>query len=96
MNRVKLNYSVDIILTVLFLIVAVTGFVMYFAIPSGVPRGRYQEYIGITKATWTLIHNRSAIMMTLFTAIHLLLHKRWICCTTKNIIKKQERECTND
>jgi hypothetical protein len=58
MNRMKLNYSVDVILTVLFLIIAVTGFVMLFVIPSGVPRGRYQEYLGITKATWTLIHNR--------------------------------------
>ncbi|MGD9779042.1 DUF4405 domain-containing protein [Methanomethylovorans sp.] len=96
MNRMKLNYSVDVILTLLFLIVAVTGFVMLFVMPSGVPRGRYQEYMGITKATWTLLHNRSAIMMTVFAAIHLVLHKRWIICTTKNIFKKQENECSND
>lgn len=96
MNRMKLNYSVDVILTLLFLIVAVTGFVMLFVIPSGVPRGRYQEYMGITKATWTLFHNRSAIMMTFFAAIHLVLHKRWIICATKNIFKKQENKCSND
>lgn len=96
MNRMKLNYSIDIILTVLFLIIAITGFVMLFAIPSGVPRGRYQEYLGITKATWTLIHNRSAIMMTVFTGIHLVLHKHWIYCATKSIFKKQDSECTID
>lgn len=69
---------------------------MFFLIPSGVPRGRYQEYLGITKATWTLIHNRSAIMMTVFIGIHFVLHKRWICCTTRNILKKQDNECPVD
>ncbi|OPY22719.1 MAG: hypothetical protein A4E23_00688 [Methanomethylovorans sp. PtaU1.Bin073] len=96
MNRMKLNYSVDVILTVLFLIIAVTGFVMLFVIPSGVPRGRYQEYLGITKATWTLIHNRSAIMMTVFTGIHLALHKGWIYCATKSIFNKHDNECSVD
>jgi hypothetical protein len=90
MNRMKLNYSIDAILTILFLLVAVTGFVMYLVIPSGVPKGRYQEYMGMTKATWTLIHNRSAIMMTFFSGIHLILHQKWICCATKNIFKKEE------
>ncbi|WP_340818798.1 DUF4405 domain-containing protein [Methanolobus sp. WCC4] len=94
MNRMKLNYYIDLVLTVLFLIVAITGFVMYLVIPSGVPKGRYQEYLGITKATWTLIHNRSAILMTLFAGIHLALHRKWICCTTKNIVgKEKDDEC---
>lgn len=94
MNRIKLNYSVDLILTVLFIVVAVTGFVMYLVIPSGVQHGRYQEYMGITKATWTLIHNRSAILMTLFTGIHLALHRKWIRCATKIIFTgKDKNEC---
>lgn len=84
------NYSVDLILTVLFTIVVITGFVMYPMIPSAVPKGRFQEYMGITKATWTLIHNISAILMTLLTGIHLVLHKRWICCATKSMIRKEK------
>jgi hypothetical protein len=58
MNRTKVSYSVDVILNILFLVVAVTGFVMFLVIPSGVPKGQYQEYLGITKATWTLIHKQ--------------------------------------
>ncbi len=92
MNRTKLNYLIDAILTILFMIAAVTGFVMYLMIPSGVPKGRYQEYLGITKAMWTLIHTRSAIMMTFFTGIHLILHQKWICCTTKNLFKNEEED----
>ncbi|SFM17407.1 DUF4405 domain-containing protein [Methanolobus profundi] len=94
MNRTKLNYSIDLVLIILFLIVAITGAVMYFMMPSGVPRGRYQEYIGITKATWTLIHNRSAFLMILFTGIHLALHKKWMCCVTKNVLRKEDTDCT--
>jgi cytochrome b subunit of formate dehydrogenase len=90
MNRSKLNYYVDIALTVLFIIVAITGFVLYLGIPSGVRQGRYQEFIGITKATWTLIHNRSSILLTLFTALHFVLHKKWMCCMTRNLFKREE------
>ncbi|ETA67123.1 MAG: hypothetical protein PWQ51_2036 [Methanolobus sp.] len=90
MNRPKMNYYIDILLTVLFIIVAITGFVLYLAIPSGVQRGRYQEFIGITKATWTLVHNKSAILLTLLTGFHFVLHKRWMCCMTKNLFKNDE------
>ncbi|WP_406659617.1 DUF4405 domain-containing protein [Methanolobus sp. ZRKC3] len=92
MNRAKLNYLLDLLLTMLFIIVAFTGFFMYVAIPGGVPRGRYQEYMGISKATWTLIHNRSSIMFTIGIALHVILHKRWISCITATLLNKRENE----
>ncbi|MBP1908794.1 DUF4405 domain-containing protein [Methanolobus bombayensis] len=92
MNKSEVNYYTDIVLTILFIAVAITGFILYLAIPSGVQRGRYQEFIGITKATWTLIHNRTSILLTLFTGLHLLLHKKWIFCMTKNMFKKSEQK----
>jgi cytochrome b subunit of formate dehydrogenase len=94
MNRSELNYYVDILLTILFIIVAITGFVLYLAIPDGVQRGRYQEFIGITKATWTLIHNKSSILFTLFTALHFILHKNWMCCMTGNLFKRKGEQKT--
>nr|WP_321498900.1 DUF4405 domain-containing protein [uncultured Methanolobus sp.] len=95
MNRTKMNYYIDIILTILFIVVAITGFVLYLAIPTGVRQGRYQEFIGITKATWTLAHNKSAILLTLLTGLHFVLHQRWMCCMTRNLFKKDgEQENT--
>jgi cytochrome b subunit of formate dehydrogenase len=91
MNRSKMNYYIDITLTILFIVVAITGFVLYLVIPSGVRQGRYQEFIGITKATWTIIHNKSAILLTLFTGFHFVLHKKWMCCMTKNIFRKEDQ-----
>ena len=90
LNRTKLNYIVDFCLTILFLIVAFTGFFMYFFIPSGIPRGMYVVYMGLTKATWTWIHNKSAILMTVAIAIHLILHWRWVVCTTRNFFRREK------
>lgn len=88
LNRTKLNYIVDLILTALFFFAAGTGLIMYFLIPSGVPRGKYLVYMGLTKATWVWIHSRAGVLMTIIVAIHLILHWRWVVCTTRNFFKR--------
>lgn len=79
-------------LMILFLVVAFAGFFMYFFIPSGVPHGRYVVYLSLTKATWTWIHNKSAILMTLLLIPHLALHRKWIICTTVNFFRKEKKK----
>ncbi|WP_135612338.1 DUF4405 domain-containing protein [Methanococcoides sp. AM1] len=95
MNRTRTNYIVDTILLLLFIIVAFTGFFMYLVIPEGIPQGRYQVYMGLTKTTWTMIHNRSSILLTVFIAIHFILHWKWISCIKANLFRKSKRgdEC---
>lgn len=88
MNKTKINYAVDVILTFLFIIVAVIGFFMYLVIPEGVTQGRYQVYMGLSKATWIMIHNRTSILLTVFVLIHFILHLKWIKCITANIFSK--------
>jgi hypothetical protein len=80
---------VDLVLTTLFFGVAGTGFFMYFFIPSGVQRGRYLVYMGLTKATWVWIHSRAGILMSVLVIIHLILHWKWIVSTTRNIFRKE-------
>lgn len=92
MNRTRKNYLIDVMLTLLFFVVALTGLFMYLFIPEGVPRGRYQEYLGLSKATWVLIHNRASIMMTALVGAHLFLHKGWIACATRNMFSKRNSE----
>ncbi|MBN2110194.1 MAG: DUF4405 domain-containing protein [Methanosarcinaceae archaeon] len=88
MNRTKANYLTDIVLTLLFIVVTITGLVMYLVIPEGVPHGRFQEYLGLSKASWILIHNRSAVLMTVLVGVHLILHKKWIVCITKDVVSR--------
>ncbi len=81
----------DLILFLLFIIVAFTGFFMYLVIPEGIPQGRYQVYMGLTKATWTIIHNRSSILLTVFVAVHFILHWKWITCIKRNLFGKGKK-----
>jgi hypothetical protein len=63
LNRAKTNYLIDLFLTMVFFVVAGTGLFMYFFIPSGIPRGRYVVYMGLTKGTWIWIHSRAGIVI---------------------------------
>jgi hypothetical protein len=88
LSRTKTNYLIDIILAVLFFSVVITGLFMYFFIPSGIPRGGYILYLGLTKTTWIWIHSRAGILMATLTIIHLILHWKWIVYTTRSFFGK--------
>lgn len=47
--------------------------------------GPYQAYLGLKKRTWTLIHTRISIILTIAVLIHTLLHYKWLSCTTRNL-----------
>ncbi len=89
MNRNKLNFLVDFFAFISFLIVAKTGLIIFFFLPEGVRQGRYQEFLGITKSTYALLHDLSGIVMIVLVLIHLVLHWRWIVCNVKNLFKKE-------
>lgn len=89
-NRLKTNYLIDLILTTLFFVVVGTGLFMYFFIPSGIPRGRYVVYMGLTKASWIWIHSKAGILIVIFIVVHLILHSQWIIHTTKSFFRKRK------
>jgi hypothetical protein len=87
-NRIKTNYLIDLILTILLFLVAGTGLFMYFFIPSGIPGGRYVVYMGLTKGTWLWIHNKAGILMMVLVVAHLILHWEWIVHNTRSFFRK--------
>lgn len=89
MNRNKLNFWIDFLAFIAFLLVAKTGLIIFFFLPEGVRQGRYQEFFGITKSTYSTIHDWAGIVMIVLVVIHLILHWRWIACSLKNFFKKQ-------
>jgi hypothetical protein len=90
-SRLKTNYLIDLILSTLFFVVAGTGLLMYFLIPSGIPRGRYVVYMGLTKATWLWIHSRAGILIVVLIVVHIILHSQWIIRTTKSFFRKGKK-----
>lgn len=88
MNKTKINFFVDFLAFVSFLIVALTGLIIFFFLPSGVKGGRYLEFLGITKYTYVQIHNYFGIFMIILVFIHLILHWNWIKSVTLSFFKK--------
>ncbi|WP_332882055.1 DUF4405 domain-containing protein [Methanosarcina horonobensis] len=81
---------VDLVLTTLFFWSCRHRFLhVFFFIPSGVQRGRYLVYMGLTKATWIWIHSRAGILMSVLVIVHLILHWKWIVSTTRNFFRKE-------
>jgi predicted ferric reductase len=89
MDKNKLNFVVDFLALISFLVVAKTGLIILFFLPDGVRQGRYQEFFGITKSTYSDIHNWAGVILIILVIIHVILHWQWIVCSIKNLFKKE-------
>ena len=89
MGKSKINYFVDLLMLISFIINAITGLIIFFFLTLGVRKGGYQEFLGIIKQNWVDVHNWSGFLLIIFVAIHLILHWNWIVCMTKSLIQKK-------
>jgi predicted ferric reductase len=89
MSKNKLNFLVDFLALLSFLVTAKTGLIIFFFLPDGVRQGRYQEFFGIAKSTYSAIHDWAGIILIILVVIHLILHWQWIVCSIKNLFKKE-------
>ncbi|MEK6816970.1 MAG: DUF4405 domain-containing protein [Nanoarchaeota archaeon] len=86
MDRTRLLYIVDMLLALSFLSVALTGIAKWPGLWYGL--GLSLPIIQLSK-----VHEWSGMAMMVMVFVHLALHRRWIVCTTKNIFRKDKREC---
>jgi cytochrome b subunit of formate dehydrogenase len=91
MDKTKINYIIDAFLAISFVITAITGILIFFFMPGGVPQGRFQELMGVSKAVWSAMHNWAGIIMMLLSLVHVILHWRWIVSMTTSLFKKAEK-----
>ncbi len=89
MNKVRINYVVDVFLIVSFVITAFTSVIIFLFLPSGVKQGGYQEFLGLTKSIWSGIHNYTGLIMIVLSLVHLILHWNWVIAMTKKIFKRK-------
>ena len=88
MGKSKINYLIDLLMLISFVINSITGLIIFFFLPTGVKRGSYQVFLGIIKQNWVDVHNWSGLLLILLVAIHLILHWKWIVSMTKSLIRK--------
>jgi hypothetical protein len=65
---------------------AISGFILWFALPSGGGRGRLElTSLGLTRHTWVDIHDWAAIALTVLVIVHFILHWKWVVQMCKRI-----------
>jgi len=88
MDKVKLNYWIDILLVVCLVVVGVTGIILFFAFPYGQPHvGRFVTFLGIYKTAWIDWHSYFGIVMITLIFLHFILHFNWLKVITKKLFR---------
>ena len=75
-KKSSLNFFVDILSYISFILLATTGFLMYFVLPSGTGF-RYQVW-GLDRHQWGDIHFWASIFFLATILLHVVLHWKWI------------------
>ena len=92
MDKAKINYFVDIVSFISFLVTAITGLLIFFFLPSGERNGGvHNTLLGLGRHDWGDIHDWAGIIMIIFAVLHIVLHWNWIVVMTKNLFKRRQK-----
>jgi hypothetical protein len=92
MNKVKLNYALDVVIGLAFLLSAVTGIAFLLMGSGGYQGGRNPAFatafLGLSRDVWSDLHTVGSLVMIAGVGAHLLFHWKWIVCVTKQVWPK--------
>lgn len=93
-QKAKLNYAIDVVIGVMFLLSALAGVVLFFA-PSGYQGGRNPYYnqlvLGLSTHNWDTLHTWSSMAAIAGIGAHVALHWDWIVCMTRRALTVKRR-----
>ena len=88
MRKATRNYILALIMALLALFQAVSGFVLWLALPGGYMGGRGAADGGGTflwsRATWIDLHSWTAVALVVIVVVHVILHWGWIIRMTRS------------
>ncbi|MBT3405954.1 DUF4405 domain-containing protein [Candidatus Woesearchaeota archaeon] len=85
MNRRLLNYIIDVVMGIAFLVCFFTGVFKMPKLMSSI----LTNYPSFPLKTFSFIHDWSGIIMGVLVLAHLALHWKWMVAMTKSLIKKK-------
>jgi hypothetical protein len=89
MSKAKLNYLVDVVIGLAFVLSALSGIVLFFA-PSGYQGGRnpfyQQDVLLLSTHTWDTLHTWGSMAMIAGVGAHLAMHWNWMVCMTRKAL----------
>jgi hypothetical protein len=96
MNKNTVNYALDTVIALAFVIASVTGLAFMAMGSGGYQGGRnagfQTAFLGIARTTWSDLHALASIVMIAGVLVHLVLHWRWIVCVTRRILSFKPRQ----
>jgi len=94
-SRAKVNYWVDVIIGIAFVLSIVSGLVLYAGPSGGYQGGRNPGYgatvLFLDHHAWSQLHTWSSIAMAAGALAHLVLHWNWIVCMTKKLFGRKPK-----
>jgi len=87
MDENKVNYWIDVLLAISFLLVVVTGVLKF---PGIMPKIFALTYQDPNFAIASRIHDWSGVAMAVLVFVHLVLHREWIRAMTKQIFRGED------
>lgn len=88
MKRSKLNFIIDNVAFIAFLLLTTTGILLRYILPPG--SGKHSTIWNLDRHEWGGIHFWISVTFFSILAIHLFLHWRWIVSLVKGRPKKDE------
>jgi cytochrome b subunit of formate dehydrogenase len=89
-SKAKLNFSVDSIILVAFVLTAVSGILLWVVLPHGGFQGGrnalYYQRLVLSRAGWLALHEWAGLVVIGGVAIHFLLHWDWLVCMTRRLL----------
>ena len=90
-NRARINYFVDLLIALAFVLAGISGLILFFAGSGGGYQGgrnpRYaRDSLFLARSAWKGLHDWSGIAMLVGVFLHLVLHGKWIACMTRNLL----------
>ena len=85
MNKLKLNYWIDVGLALSFFICFFTGLIKWPGLIKLIGTSAYKI---LHFRNISLFHDWSGLVMSLLVLIHLVLHWKWMVAVTKTIFKR--------
>jgi len=85
LRKTTRNYLIALVMALLALVQAVSGFVLWLALPHS---GRGDTFLW-SRDAWLTMHNRAAIALTVIVVIHIIVHWSWIVRMTRSYFRQK-------
>lgn len=92
MKKSWINYWVDMVIGVAFILCGVTGLMRMFPDATvGLSAAGKPVILGISTSVWQVVHDWSGFVMTAGVGVHLALHFKWMVSMTRKALRGEDK-----